>query len=154
MSATTVATMILENVADTLFSNHGAEMRGGKGDDTYVYKKDDFTVIISDKFTNKDIEVNAGNDTLKFEDINKDQITIGTKDNDLVIKIEAGHDTYQELKDYVVIRDWQNVNRGIESIEFGDGEVLLIDKTISYPEIEFDEDWIEGRYYIYGSNSS
>ena len=121
--------MLLDSQPDTLYSNHGADMFGGKGDDTYIYRKGDFTVIVDDKFYNKEIEINAGDDTLKFEDINRAQITLGTKGNDLIIKIDAGHDTYTELKDYVVIRDWQNVNRGIEFIEFGDGEVLVIDKT-------------------------
>ncbi|MDD3595660.1 calcium-binding protein [Sulfuricurvum sp.] len=154
LSATQIATILMSSEPDTLYSNHGAVMLGGFGDDTYVYKKDDFTVIIDDQFTNKEIAINAGDDTLKFEDINKEQVTIGTKGNDLVIKIEATHDTYTELKDYVLIRDWKNPNRGIEQIEFGNGEVLTIDKTASYPELEFDENWIKGHYYIYGSEDN
>ena len=154
LSATQIATMVLENQPDTLYSKHGAIMTGGFGDDTYVYKKDDFTVIVNDQFKNNEITVNAGHDTLKFEDINKTQITIGTKGNDLIIKIDAGHDTYTELKDYVVIRDWRDANRGIESIVFGDGETLNIDKTAEYPPLEFDENWITSRYYIYGSENN
>ncbi|MDY0215175.1 MAG: calcium-binding protein, partial [Bacilli bacterium] len=154
MSASEIATMLLNAEPDTLYSKHGAEIFGGMGDDTYVYKKDDFTVIIDDKFTNKEIAVNAGNDTLRFEDITQDQVTIGTKGDDLIIKIDAGHDTYTELKDYVVIRDWQDANKGIESIVFADDEVLAIDKTATYPELEFDEHWITGRYYIYGSEDN
>ncbi|MGE3612525.1 MAG: calcium-binding protein [Sulfurimonas sp.] len=153
LSATQIATMLMDSDPDTLYSNHGAVMRGGKGDDTYVYKKDDFTVIIDDQFMNKEIVVNAGNDTLKFEDINKEQVTIGTKGDDLVIKINASHDTYTELKDYVLIRDWKNPNRGIEQIVFGDGEILIIDKTAIYPALEFDENWIKGHYYVYGSEN-
>ena len=67
MKATQIATMVLSSQPDTLFSNHGATMHGGFGDDTYVYKKDDFTVIIDDKYTNKEIAVNAGDDTLRLK---------------------------------------------------------------------------------------
>ena len=151
---TEIATLLLTSEPDILYSNHGAEMTGGKGDDTYVYKKDDFTVIINDQYTNKEIAVNAGNDTLKFEDILSSQVTIGTKGQDLIIKIEADHNTYTELKDYVVIRDWQNENRGIEQIIFGNDEVLIIDKTATYPALEFNENWIDGHYYIYGSENN
>ncbi len=151
---TEIATQLLVSEPDILYSNHGAEMTGGKGDDTYVYKKDDFTVIINDQYTNKEIAVNAGNDTLKFEDILSSQVTLGTKGQDLIIKIDANHDTYTELKDYVVIRDWQNETRGVEQIVFGNGEVLTIDKTATYPPLEFDENWIEGHYYIYGSEDN
>ena len=154
LSATQIATMVLDNQPDTLYSKHGAIMTGGFGDDTYVYKKDDFTVIVNDQFKNNEIAVNAGNDTLKFEDITRDKITIGTKGNDLIIKIDATHDTYTELKDYVVIRDWRDANRGIESIVFGDGETLNIDKTVTYPPLEFDENWITSRYYIYDSENN
>ncbi|MBU0631660.1 tandem-95 repeat protein, partial [bacterium] len=154
MSASEIATILTDAQTDTLYSKQGAEIFGGMGDDTYVYKKGDFTVIIDDKFTNKEIAVNAGNDTLKFEDITQDKVTLGIKGDDLIIKIDADHDTYTELKDYVVVRDWKNPNRGIESIEFGDGEVLAIDKTAIYPELEFDENWITGRYYIYGSEDN
>ncbi|MDO9209083.1 MAG: calcium-binding protein, partial [Sulfuricurvum sp.] len=151
MSTAQIATILTSSEPDTLYSNHGAVMRGGKGNDTYVYKKDDFTIIIDDQFTNKEIAINAGDDTLKFEDINKDQVTIGTKGNDLVIKIDAIHDTYTELKDYVLIRDWKNPNRGVEQIVFANGEILAIDKSALYPALEFDENWIKGHYYVYGS---
>ena len=154
MDASKIATMVLGNQLDTLIGNQGAKMLGGAGDDTYIYNKGDFTVIIDDKYRNKEIEVNAGDDTLKFADITSDKITLGTKGDDLIIKIDATHDTYTELKDYVVIRDWQNSNRGIEQIVFGDGEVLSIDKTATYPELEFNERWIKGNYYIYGSEDN
>jgi len=154
MGTSTIASMFIENSPDTLLSHHGALMLGGQGDDTYVYKKDDFTVIIDDRFYNKEIAIDAGDDTLQFADINKEQITLGTKGDDLIIKIDAGHDTYTELKDYVVIRDWQNADKGIERIVFGNGEVLLVDKSVDYTELEFDENWITGRYYIYGSEAN
>ncbi|MDD5160522.1 MAG: calcium-binding protein [Sulfuricurvum sp.] len=154
MSASEIAGMVLSTESDTLYSNHGAEMFGGLGDDTYVYKKDDFTVVINDQFANKEIAVNAGNDTLKFDDINRNQVTIGVKGNDLILKVDAVHETYTELKDYVVIRNWKNPNQGIEQIVFSDGEVLTIDKTASYPALEFNENWITSRYYIYGSENN
>ena len=154
LQASDIAAMMFTSEADTLFSKHGAEMLGGKGDDTYVYKKDDFTVIINDQFYNEEIEINAGNDTLRFEDINRVDVTLGTKGDDLIIKIDADHDTYTELKDYVVIRDWKNPKRGIESIVFGNGEILFIDKAVDYPALAFDENWVTSRYYIYGSEDN
>ncbi|MCH9812829.1 MAG: tandem-95 repeat protein [Epsilonproteobacteria bacterium] len=154
LKASAIAAIVLNPEADTLFSNHGAEMTGGIGDDTYVYKKDDFTVIINDEATNKEIDVNAGNDILKFEDINRDKVTFGTKGDDLILKIDAEHEGYQELRDYVVIKNWQDENRGIESIVFGDGEVLVLDKTADFSALEFNENWITGRYYIYGSENN
>ena len=154
LNASVVGAMVLNTQADTLFSNHGAQMTGGLGDDTYIYKKDDFTVIINDQYFNKEIEVNAGNDTLKFEDINQDKVTIGTKDNDLIIKIDADRNGYIELKDYVVIKNWQDTNKGIEQIIFGDGEVFTIDKSATFEPLEFDENWITSRYYIYGSEDN
>jgi trimeric autotransporter adhesin len=154
LKASIISGLVLEQETDILLSNHGADILGGLGDDTYIYRKDDFTVIIDDKFTNKEIAVNAGNDTLKFDDIYSSEVTIGIKGSDLIIKIDADHDTYTELKDYVVIRDWQDENRGIESIVFADGEVFVIDKSAQFAELEFDENWITGRYYIYGSEDN
>ncbi|GAB6069162.1 hypothetical protein JCM30760_02590 [Thiomicrorhabdus hydrogeniphila] len=149
-----LAYTILNLNPDTLFSKNGAEMRGGLGNDTYVYKKGDFTVVIDDGVYNEDIQINAGNDILQFEDITLDQVTLGIQGRDLIIKIDAGHDTYQELKDYVVIRDWQEANRGIESISFADGEILAIDKTAINRKLSFDENWITSRYYIYGAEDN
>ncbi len=154
MVASKIAGMLLGTQTDRLVGNQGATMLGGAGDDTYVYNKGDFTVIIDDKFQNREIEINAGNDTLEFADITKDKVTLGTQGSDLIIKIDATHDTYTKLKDYVVVRDWKNPNRGIEQILFADGEVLPLDKAASYPPLEFDENWIDGNYYIYGSEDN
>ncbi len=143
---------VATDIESTLFSKAGAVMMGGSGDDVYVYSRGDFKVIIDDHAYNADIEIDAGNDTLRFStDITRDDITIGVNGNNLIIEVIGEHDTYDELKDYVVIKDWQNPNRGIEQIVFSDGEVLEITKQESFPAVTFDNSWTSNRYYVYGA---
>ncbi|OHE05749.1 MAG: hypothetical protein A3K14_07295, partial [Sulfurimonas sp. RIFCSPLOWO2_12_FULL_36_74] len=144
--------MVDIDIEDTLFSKSGATMRGGRSDDTYVYNLGDFTVVIDDFYSQDDIEVDAGYDKLVFASgVTKDNVTIGVNGANLIIKIN-GNSTYEALQDIVVIKDWQNVNRGIEEITFSDGEILQIDRVVGYPAISFSNGVIS-RYYIYGNDN-
>jgi Ca2+-binding RTX toxin-like protein len=143
------------DIEDALFSKSGAVLMGGAGNDTYVYNRGDFKVIIDDQAFRDDIEINAGEDTLIFAgDITKEDITIGVHGNNLIIEVIGTHETYEELKDYVVINDWKNPDRGIEKILFSDGTQLDIDKSATYPDVNFDNSWVNSRYYIYGSEDN
>ncbi|WP_333804286.1 calcium-binding protein [Sulfurospirillum sp.] len=141
------------NIEDTIFSKQGAVLRGGNGDDVYVYNQGDFTVVIDDYYYKDGLEVNAGKDTLQFATgINKADVTIGVNGTNLIIKINSS-ETYQELQDIVVIKDWANVNHGIEKIIFSNGEVMDISKTETFPTITFNNTWTSKRYYIYGNDN-
>ncbi|WP_331774714.1 calcium-binding protein [Sulfurospirillum sp. 1612] len=154
MSSSDVAGLFVDvNIQDTIFSAQGATLRGGAGDDTYVYNRGDFTVVVDDNFYKDGLEVNAGNDTLRFATgITKADVSIGVNGANLIIKVN-GDETYQELQDIVVIKDWQSANRGIEKIIFSDGEVMNITKTEDFPTITFDNSWTTSRYYIYGNDN-
>jgi Ca2+-binding RTX toxin-like protein len=155
LSKDIAALFVNVNIEDTLFSKAGALMRGEQGDDVYVYNRGDFKVIIDDYATKDDIEINAGYDTLQFSSgITKDDVKIGVNGNNLIIEVIGSHDTYEQLKDYVVVKDWKNENRGIEKIVFSDGEVLEITKTETFPSVTFDNSWTSNRYYIYGSENN
>ncbi|AOO64213.1 calcium-binding protein [Sulfurospirillum halorespirans] len=141
------------NIEDTIFSKQGAVLRGGNGDDVYVYNQGDFTVVIDDYYYKDALEVNAGKDTLQFATgINKSDVTIGVNGTSLIIKINSS-ETYQELQDIVVIKDWKSENRGIEKIIFSNGEVLDISKTETFPTITFNNTWTSKRYYVYGNDN-
>ena len=140
-------------IEDTIFSKQGAILRGGNGDDTYVYNRGDFTVVVDDNFSKNDIEIDAGNDTLRFgTGINKSSVTIGVNGANLILIINDDGETYQELQDIVVIKDWQNSNRGIEKIIFSDGKELIINKDETFPTVTFDNSWTSKRYYVYGND--
>ncbi|MDR1285086.1 MAG: hypothetical protein LBJ88_02670, partial [Campylobacteraceae bacterium] len=142
------------SIKDTIFSEQGAVLRGGLGDDTYVYNRGDFTVVIDDFYSKNEIDVSAGNDTLVFgTEITKEDVTIGVNGDNLIIIIND-NTGYEQLRDTVVIKDWKNENRGIEKIIFSDGEILLIDKNNAFPDIDFNNNaWINNRYYIYGNDN-
>jgi Ca2+-binding RTX toxin-like protein len=138
-----------------LYSKPGATMRGGSGDDTYVYNKGDFTVVIDDSYLQDNIEVQAGNDTLRLSGgINKEDVIFGIHNNDLILKFKSDQDTYEQLRDYVVIKDWKNGNNGIEKIIFSDGEILNITKNEAFEVTTFDDTWTTSRYFIYGDDKN
>ncbi|WP_321778676.1 calcium-binding protein [Sulfurimonas sp.] len=153
-SKSEIAEMFVEEgLPGVLYSRLGAIMSGGSGDDTYVYNKGDYAVAINDSYFQGDIELQAGNDTLQLSGgINRTDVTFGTHGNDLIIKIEGEHNTYDELKDYVVIRDWKNEKRGIETIIFSDGEELKINKDEAFEPINFSDSWIKGNYLLDGDD--
>ncbi|MDR1008590.1 MAG: hypothetical protein LBL65_08560, partial [Campylobacteraceae bacterium] len=142
------------SIKDTIFSEQGAVLRGGLGDDTYVYNRGDFTVVIDDFYSKNEIDVSAGNDTLMFgTEITKEDVTIGVNGDNLIIIIND-NTGYEQLRDTVVIKDWKNENRGVEKIIFSDGEILLIDKNNAFPYIDFNNStWTNNRYFIYGNDN-
>ncbi|MGE3612047.1 MAG: calcium-binding protein, partial [Sulfurimonas sp.] len=155
LSKDIAALFVNVNIEDTLFSKPGALMRGEQGDDVYVYNRGDFKVIVDDYATKDNIEINAGQDMLQFSSgITKDDVKIGVNGNNLIIEVTGSHDTYEQLKDYVVVKDWKNENRGIEKIVFSDGEVLEITKTETFESVTFDNSWTSNRYYVYGSENN
>jgi Ca2+-binding RTX toxin-like protein len=147
---------VKDNIPGLIYSKPGAILFGESGDDTYVYNKGDFTVTIEDSIFEGEIEVNAGNDKLLLSGgINKEDVVFSTFGDDLIINIINAKDTYEELKDRVLIKDWQNENRGIEQIVFSNGEILDIDKTEIYEEdTNFKEEWYPINHYIYGDNDN
>ena len=139
---------------DTIVSKIGTTLLGGDGNDTYIYNKGDFTVVINDNYLVDEIDVQAGYDILKFSgNINKTDVIFGVNGDNLIIEIVGSPDINKELRDYVVIKDWKNVNSGIEKIIFTDGEVLNITKTEDFPIVESVSTWSTSRHYIYGSDN-
>ncbi|MDD5387563.1 MAG: calcium-binding protein, partial [Sulfuricurvum sp.] len=156
MSQSDIAGLFVANdIQGALYSKQGAQMFGGSGDNTYVYNRGDFTVVIDDQYQQGQIDVNAGNDTLYLSGgINKSDVTIGTVGNDLIIKIASKVETYEQLRDYVVIKDWANSNRGIEHIIFSNGEMMNIDKNGTFPATTFNYGWVSSQYQIYGADTN
>jgi VCBS repeat-containing protein len=147
------AKLVNINIQDTLFSKIGSVMRGGVGDDTYVYNQGDFTVVVDDQYFKDNVEIDAGHDKLVFASgVTKNDVTIGVNGNNLVLKIKSTA-TNEQLQDIVVIKDWKNPLRGIEEIVFSDGETLIIDKAGTYPAITLSTAWTNNRYYIYGNDN-
>ncbi|EIF50430.1 calcium-binding protein, partial [Sulfurovum sp. AR] len=143
------------NIEDTLFAKPGSILRGDRGDDTYVYSRGNFTVVIDDTALNDDIEITAGNDTLMFtSDINRTDVQIGVNGANLIIKVIDTNETYEALQDIVVIKDWQDPKRGIEKIIFSDGEEMLINKDEVFAPITFSDAWTSKRYYVYGNEDN
>lgn len=146
---------VANNIHGALYSKPGAIMYGGSGDNTYVYNRGDFTVVIDDQYQQGQIDVNAGDDTLYLSGgINKSDVTFGTVGNDLILKITPKLETYEQLRDYVVIKNWANTNRGIEKVIFSNGEMLIIDKNTLYPATTFNYAWVSSQYKIYGDDAN
>ncbi|PHM16873.1 MAG: hypothetical protein CJD30_09285 [Sulfuricurvum sp. PD_MW2] len=156
MSQSDIAGLFVANNIDgALYSKLGAIMYGGSGNNTYVYNRGDFAVVIDDQYQQGQIDVNAGNDTLYLSGgINKSDVTFGVVGNDLVLKIAPKVDTYEQLRDYVIIKNWANVNRGVEKVIFSNGETLNIDKTVTYPATAFNYAWVSSQYKIYGDDAN
>ncbi|MFA5107895.1 MAG: calcium-binding protein, partial [Patescibacteria group bacterium] len=151
-----IATKFVPNdIYAALYSKPGADMHGGSGNDTYVYNKGDFAVVIEDSYYLGQIEANAGYDTLYLNGgINKTDITIGTVGNDLIIKVTPTNNTYEQLRDYVIIKDWANTNRGIEKIIFSNGETMAVNKSDTFPVTTFNYGWLSNGYHIYGDENN
>ncbi|WP_172633601.1 calcium-binding protein [Sulfuricurvum kujiense] len=154
MSRSDVAGLFVPNDIDgALYSKTGAQMYGGSGNNAYVYNRGDFIVVIDDSYKQGDIEVNAGEDTLYLSGgINKNDVTFGVVGNDLILKITPKVETYEQLRDYVVIKNWADTNKGVEKVIFSNGEILTIDKTAAYPVTTFNYAWVSSRYKIYGDD--
>ncbi|XPV69494.1 MAG: calcium-binding protein [Halarcobacter sp.] len=155
-SATLAGYFVKDNIPGLIYSKPGAILFGEGGDDTYVYNKGDFTVTIEDSIFEEEIEVDAGNDKLILSGgINIDDVVFSTFGDDLIINIINQKDTYEELKDRVIIKNWQNENCGIEQIIFSNGETLDVDKTEVYEiDTTFKEEWYPVNHYIYGDNDN
>ncbi|AFV97424.1 MULTISPECIES: calcium-binding protein [unclassified Sulfuricurvum] len=154
MNQSDIAGLFVANdIYGALYSKPGAIMYGGSGNNTYVYNRGDFAVVIDDQYQQGQIDVNAGNDTLYLSGgINKSDVTFGVVGNDLILKITSKVETYEQLRDYVVIKNWANANRGVEKIIFSNGENLVIDKNGTYPTTTFNYGWVSSQYLIYGDD--
>lgn len=154
ISQSDVASLFVANdIHGALYSKPGAIMYGGSGDNTYIYNRGDFTVVIDDQYQQGQIDVNAGNDTLYLSGgINKSNVTFGVVGNDLILKVAPNVETYEQLRDYVVIKNWANTNKGIEKVIFSNGEMVTIDKNGSYPATTFNYGWVSSQYFIYGDD--
>lgn len=149
------AMFVFNDIQGALFSKPGAIMYGGSGNNTYVYNRGDFTVVIDDQYQQGQIDVNAGTDTLYLNGgINKNDVTFGTVGNDLILKITPKVETYEQLRDYVVIKNWTDANKGIEKIVFSNGEVMEVDKTASISATTFNYSWVTSQYFIYGDDTN
>ena len=87
-------------------------LNGGYGDDTYIYDLGDGNDTIEDR---------EGNDRLILHNIEKEGLSFGLTENDLVIHIGEDNST-------IVIQNWKNDSYKIENIVFdGDTEISLED---------------------------
>ena len=156
LTSTEIADYFVEDkLSSYLYSKIGATLLGETGNDTYVYNKGDFTVIIDDSKKESDIDVPAGYDKLILNGgINSEDISIGINGNNLVINITGSETTYEELRDRVVVKDWQDINKGIEEIIFSNGEILKIDKTTIYPEVNYSDAWNLNNNYVLGNENN
>lgn len=146
---------VANNMYGALYSKPGVIMYGGSGDNTYIYNRGDFAVVIDDQYQQGQIDVNAGNDTLYLSGgINKNDVIFGVVGNDLILKIASKVETYEQLRDYVVIKNWANENRGIEKVIFSNGESINIDKTGTYPATTFNYAWASSQSFIYGDDAN
>ena len=112
-------TIVGFNTADTIRGSSGNDtMNGGQGDDTYVYARGDGTdTIIEDADSG-----HSDFDTLKFENINSNAVSLVRNGNDLTLRVSesllgAGDGgsvlLKQELDEYF--------SQGVEQIVFADG---------------------------------
>jgi Ca2+-binding RTX toxin-like protein len=140
------------NSTDILYSQAQVIMRGESGDDTYIYNKGDFIVVIDDTYLNSQGNLlNGGFDTLYLNGgINSSDVIFNVYGNDLILKINNNESTYGELKDYVIIKNWKSANNGVEKIVFSDGEELFLSKTEIFATTTFNTSLIPQTKYMYG----
>lgn len=105
---------------DTLEGGKGDDyLLGGAGDDTYVFGKGDGIDLIEDS---------SGNDTLKFkEGISKEDLILKQNGNDLIIGIKDGTKKFNELSDKVVLSNWFEADKKIETLLDANGTVINIE---------------------------
>lgn len=105
---------------DTLEGGRGDDyLLGGAGDDTYVFKKGDGVDLIEDS---------GGKDTLKFkEGITQEDLILSQSGNDLIIGIKEGTKKFNELSDKVVLSNWFETDRKIETLLDANGSDINIE---------------------------
>ncbi|MDD2780857.1 calcium-binding protein, partial [Sulfuricurvum sp.] len=115
---------------DTLIGEEGADLLfGGAGDDTYLFNRGfGKDMIFEDAFGGAD---SAGDDHIVLgAGIAYDDVIVRSfeNDNNLYIALKEDGKQFDELSDVITIKDWFLSANRIESISFGDGDVMsLID---------------------------
>ena len=84
---------------------------GGSGDDTYIYAKGDGNDIINNYDTSSNKQ-----DTLRFTDINADDVKVSRSGGDLKLTITGGE--VITIRNFFYSSAWQ-----LQRVEFADGEV-------------------------------
>lgn len=115
---------------DTLIGEEGDDLLfGGAGDDTYLFNRGfGKDMIFEDAFGDAD---SAGDDHIVLgAGIAYDDVIVRSfeNDNNLYIALKEDEKQFDELSDVITIKDWFLSANRIESISFGDGDVMsLID---------------------------
>jgi len=115
---------------DMLIGEEGADLLfGGAGDDTYLFDRGfGKDIIFEDAFGGAD---SAGDDRIVLgAGIAYDDVIVRSfeNDNNLYIALKEDGKQFDELSDVITIKDWFLSANRIESISFGDGDVMsLID---------------------------
>ncbi|WP_421716862.1 calcium-binding protein [Arcobacter arenosus] len=123
---------------------------GSKGDDTYIYSKGDGIDIIDDSYYTTQgiwkkykIYQNAGSDSIVFDKgINQNDLVfrLNNKNNDLVITIKQDGINELASNDRIIVKNWKDKNKQIESISFNDGSVLNEEDIYSIAIVENTDD--------------
>ncbi|MGE3612046.1 MAG: Ig-like domain-containing protein, partial [Sulfurimonas sp.] len=95
---------------------------GGSGDDFYIYNKSDGRDTIIDS---------EGHDTLFFGDgITRKDVMFEVIGDDMKITFAYDAELASELRDSIVITNWQQNGFEIENLEFANGEIYTIPELI------------------------
>ena len=95
---------------DTLNGGGGNDiLYGGKGDDTYLYAKGDGNDTIDNYATSSNNQ-----DTLRFTDLNSDDVKVSKSSNNLLLTIDDG--SIITIKDFFKGSDYE-----LQKVEFADG---------------------------------
>ncbi|MDD5387633.1 MAG: calcium-binding protein, partial [Sulfuricurvum sp.] len=111
---------------DTLNSGSGNDiLNGGNGNDVYLFGRGDGNDVVTDI---------AGLDRIRLgEGIGKNDIRIERIANDLVISIlETGNTGV--VTDTMTLKDWNDVNKRVEIIEFYDGTKIQPEDVLTFTD--------------------
>jgi VCBS repeat-containing protein len=140
------------SIEDTIFADENAVLKGGKGDDNYVYAKGDGLVVIDDFADEDKLEINAGNDTLILSNgIEKDNVSFAIDSNKHLVITFMDENGEVSSEDMLVVKDWKNENRGIEKVVFSDGEEVTLSRDDELEPVTTDSTWKDLNYSIYGN---
>ncbi|MDR0528983.1 MAG: hypothetical protein LBG69_05165 [Zoogloeaceae bacterium] len=135
-------TLYGENGNDVLDGGAGNDrLEGGYGNDTYVFRKGDGQDVIYD------YDYNAGNcDTIKFLDMNADEIKVIRSGNDLILQA-AGAD------DRIVLQShYSGSYYRMERLEFADGSVISLPDFLAQNAIHLSDG--NDSYSFEGTNDT
>ena len=145
-------TLLAESGNDTLSGGLGNDsLEGYAGDDTYVFSRGFGNDVVKDEYKSGSTLYDGGNDTIKFQGLNSDEVTFYGEGWSMFVKI---NDTGEIL----TLREQKYSERRIENFVFDD-QTLTYDDVISrfYFEGTEGNDNISGSYapdLIYGKGGN